>query len=106
MLAVIAEGERDRIRQRTRDALAVKKAAGVRLGRPSSLPIEVVDRIVGEWAADIGCRRIADALNADVVRPHRAGGGGYPATVRAVLDGQDAALLPAGADGEMAGAAS
>lgn len=44
VLAVFAELERRLIGQRTSDALAVRKAQGVRLGRPPVLPAEVVSR--------------------------------------------------------------
>src|SRR4051812_1863523 len=46
VLATFAQFERRLIGQRTRDALAVKRAQGVRLGRPRQLPSEVVIRVV------------------------------------------------------------
>src|SRR5580765_1564932 len=45
VLATFAQFERRLISQRTREALAVKRAQGVRIGRPRSLPEEVVERI-------------------------------------------------------------
>src|SRR5439155_7376873 len=45
MLATFAQFERRLISQRTKEALAVKRAAGVRLGRPPTLPVSVVRRI-------------------------------------------------------------
>jgi DNA invertase Pin-like site-specific DNA recombinase len=45
VLAVFAELERRLIGERTKAALAVKKAQGVTLGRPRALPVEVVERI-------------------------------------------------------------
>lgn len=97
MLAAISEDERDRIRQRTKAALAAKKAAGVRLGRPSTLPAEVVARIVADRAAGTSFAKIADGLNADAVPTAQGGARWYPATVKAVIDGQDAARLRSGA---------
>src|SRR4051794_32098139 len=41
MLSVFAQFERRLIGQRTREALAVKRSQGVRLGRPRELPAEV-----------------------------------------------------------------
>ncbi len=38
MLALVSEIERDLISRRTRDALAAKKAQGVKLGRPKGVP--------------------------------------------------------------------
>ena len=95
MLAAISEDERDRIRQRTKAALAAKKAAGVRLGRPPMLPVEVVARMIADRYEGTSFAKIADALNADAVPTAQGGAQWYPATVKAVLDGQDAARLRA-----------
>ncbi|OBB21104.1 resolvase [Mycolicibacterium setense] len=95
MLAVVAEDERDRISQRTKAALAAKRAAGVRLGRPSALPAEVVARIVAARDAGSSFAKVADALNADAVPTAQGGAQWYPATVKAVFNGQDAAKLRA-----------
>ena len=39
MMGAVAQWERPIMSQRTEDALAVKRAQGVRLGRPSTLPL-------------------------------------------------------------------
>lgn len=90
LLAVMAEQERDMIRARTREALAARKAEGIRLGRPSSLPDAVVRRIVAEREAGTGWQRIADGLEADEVPTARGGRRWYASTVRKVFTGQDA----------------
>lgn len=59
-----AEWERRIIGQRTRDALATKRAQGVRLGRLRQLPGSIVDRIVAERDLGWSLRAIADGLNA------------------------------------------
>jgi len=51
MLATFAQFERRLIGQRTRDALEVKRAQGVRLGRPPTLPADVRDSIRAERAS-------------------------------------------------------
>lgn len=91
MMANVAEWERDVISQRTKDGLAAKKAAGIRLGRPSALPAEVVERIVSASRAGAGFSAIARSLNEDGVPTAQGGAQWYPATVRKVLAGQDAA---------------
>lgn len=96
MLAAIAEDERDRIRQRTKAALAAKREAGVRLGRTPQLPAEVVQRIVADRARGVSFTGIAKALNEDGVPTSQGGRCWYPATVRAVDRGQDAAALREG----------
>jgi DNA invertase Pin-like site-specific DNA recombinase len=67
MLATFAQFERRLIGQRTKDALAAKKAAGVRLGRPRVIPDQIVARIVAERTAGRTLRAIVDGLNGDAV---------------------------------------
>ena len=89
---VFAEPERKMIGARTREALAEKKAAGVRLGRPSELSEVVVRRIVAERQAGRGWSAIARALNADGV-PTARGGSWFPFSVQKAFQGQDAARI-------------
>lgn len=93
MLAAAAQHERRLISQRTKDALAAKRAAGVRLGRPSAVPAEVVRRIVAERAAGAGLRVIAEGLTRDQVATARGGTKWSTSTIQAVLAGQDAAQM-------------
>jgi DNA invertase Pin-like site-specific DNA recombinase len=87
VMAEFAEYERELIRQRTRDALASRKAQGTRLGRPVKVPGEIRDRIVDEKASGSTLTQIAEGLNADGV-PTASGKSGakwYASTVRSVL---------------------
>lgn len=90
VLLTMARFEKRLIGQRTKDALAAKKAAGVRLGRPSMLPTEVVARIVARRAAGVTLTAIAAELNDDQVPTAHGAVRWWPATVAAVLRGQDA----------------
>ena len=63
--ASVAEWERKIIGARTREALAARKAAGVRLGRPRVVDTALGDRIRTERAAGATLQAIADGLNAD-----------------------------------------
>ncbi len=85
MLATFAQFERRLISQRTREALAVKKSQGVRLGRPQTMPKAVVKRIKRERAKGQSLAAIADGLNADGVPTAQGGRRWYPATVRYTL---------------------
>ena len=49
---VFSQLERRLIGQRTREALAIKRAAGVKLGRPPAVPVEVRERIKRERDED------------------------------------------------------
>lgn len=93
IVASTAQYERRLISQRTKDGLAAKRAQGVRLGRPSTLSSDVVERIVADRAAGASLRAIADTLNTNGVAPGQGGRKWYAATVRAVLQSQ-AATLP------------
>jgi DNA invertase Pin-like site-specific DNA recombinase len=90
IIATFAQLERKMIGERTKDALAEKRAAGVKLGRPRILPDDVRERIVCERDEKRTLRTIADALNTDKVPTAHGGKRWYPSTVRAVL----AATMP------------
>jgi DNA invertase Pin-like site-specific DNA recombinase len=85
MVGVFAQLERRLIGQRTREALAVKRAQGVRLGRPPVIPKSVVVRIRQERDRGASLRAIADGLNRDQVQTAQGGKAWYAATVRGVL---------------------
>jgi len=84
VLAVFAELERRLIGERTKAALAVKKAQGVKLGRPRTLPAEVIERIQSAHAAGVSWSAIARELNATAVPTAQGGVRWYPATVRLI----------------------
>src|SRR3954452_12462774 len=67
LLATFAQFERRLIGQRTREALAVKRAEGVRLGRPPTVPDDVARRIRRQRAAGATLRQIAADLNKEGV---------------------------------------
>ncbi|MGW4139372.1 recombinase family protein [Streptomyces mirabilis] len=88
-----AELERDLIRARTREGMAAKRAAGVRLGRPSALPHEVLQRILAAREEGLSWRAIADRLNEDGVPTAQGGAKWWPSTTRKAANGQDAAAV-------------
>lgn len=85
MLATFAQFERRLIGERTKSALAVKKAAGVRLGRPRLIPEEIVARIRAERSSGMTLRAITDGLNRDGVPTSMNGRQWWVATVQGVL---------------------
>ena len=84
VMASVAQWERKVIGQRTKDALAVKRSEGVRLGRPVSLPEVIRERILADRLDGRSYRAIAEALNAEGVPTAQGGREWYAATVRAV----------------------
>lgn len=64
IVAAVSEYERRLIGQRTKDALAARKAAGVTLGRPRLLAPELAADIRAQRAAGMTLQGIADRLNA------------------------------------------
>jgi DNA invertase Pin-like site-specific DNA recombinase len=85
VLATFGQFERRLIGQRTKEALAAKKASGVRLGRPPTLPQTVVRRIQRQRARGDSLRRIAEDLNDAGVATAQGGAQWYAATVSHVL---------------------
>lgn len=91
--AAFGELEREMIRARTREGLAERRAQGVRLGRPSTLPEDVVRRIVEERDGGRGWSAIARGLMDDDVPTARGGATWHPSAVQKVYNGQDAARV-------------
>lgn len=85
VIAAMAQYERRLIGQRTRDALAAKRAEGVRLGRPRQLPADVVARIVARRGEGASMSAIARELNTDDVPTAQGGKMWRQSSVAAVL---------------------
>lgn len=85
ILAALAQWERDVIRERTRVALAQLRSEGKRLGRPSTIPTEIVERIVAERAAGRTLVAIAEGLTADNVPTARGAARWTKSTVHTAL---------------------
>jgi DNA invertase Pin-like site-specific DNA recombinase len=91
VMASAAQWERRVIGQRTRDALAVKRAQGVRLGRPQMISADLVARIRAAHKAGTGWSALARQLNDEGVPTAHGGTRWYPSTVRAVVMSAEAA---------------
>ncbi len=86
LLATFAPCERGLISQRTRAALARKRAQGVRLGRPPSMAPYALERIKRERKTGKSLAAIANGLNADRIPTAQGGRRWYPSTVRYTLN--------------------
>ncbi|GEM_PF-385526 len=82
VMASAAQWERRIIGQRTREGMAAKKAAGVRLGPPRRLPDHVARQIIGLRSSGIAWVRVAEILNELGVPTALAGRQWYPSTAR------------------------
>ena len=71
VIVCASQYERRLISQRTRDALAVKRARGEHLSAAPSLPVEVTRRIITERATGRTLQAIAADLKADGIRTAR-----------------------------------
>jgi DNA invertase Pin-like site-specific DNA recombinase len=85
--------ERRLISQRTRDALAARRARGERLRAAPALPVEVTRRILRERANGQTFQAIADGLMADGIPTARGKTRWFPATIKAVMTSDNAAML-------------
>lgn len=87
VMASAAQWERRIIGQRTSDALRAKRAEGVVLGRPRTVPDEVRDRIIAAREDGKSYYAIAKELNRDGVPTGQGGARWYGSTVRVVAVG-------------------
>ena len=86
VIAALADWQRRSNDERTKQALAVKRARGTQIGRPRSVPPAILDRIRREHANGHSLAMIADGLNTDRVPPGQGGQRWYPATIRYLLN--------------------
>ena len=86
VLCSFAPCERGLISKRVREALARKRAQGVRLGRPPTMSPYAIERIRRERAAGSSLAAIANGLDADRIPTAQGGRRWYPATVRYTLN--------------------
>jgi DNA invertase Pin-like site-specific DNA recombinase len=85
VVAVFANLERRLISERTKAGLAEAARQGTRLGRPRTLPADVVERIVAERQKGATLQAIADRLTTEGLPGAQGGQRWYASTVRAVL---------------------
>lgn len=84
VLATFAQFERRLIGQRTKDALAVKKANGVKLGRPREIYPETVEQMRELHERGLSAAGIARQLNEEGVATPRGGRWHHGGVVRAL----------------------
>ena len=77
--------ERRLISQRTRDAVAAKRARGERLGAAPALPVEITRRIIAERREGRTVQAIAEGVMADGIPTARGKNRWFPATIKAVV---------------------
>jgi DNA invertase Pin-like site-specific DNA recombinase len=83
--ATFAQLERKRIGERTSDALQMKKAQGMTLGRPDRTSLETVKKVQAMREAGASLRVIANSLNAQGVPTAQGGSQWYASSIRKVL---------------------
>jgi DNA invertase Pin-like site-specific DNA recombinase len=84
VVAAMAQLERRLIGERTKEALAQKRAQGVRLGRPREISQETIDRISELHEAGLSVAAIARRLNEESVPTPRGGRWHSPGVKRAL----------------------
>ena len=83
IIMALAQWERRLIGQRTKDALAVVKRRGVKLGRPTTVTPEAVAIVNAMRGSGSSLREVAAALNRAKVPTAQGGVQWYASTVRA-----------------------
>ena len=86
MMVTLAQWERRIIGERTKDGLAAKRAAGVRLGRPVVLPASTGRRVRNLRSRGHSFAEIARRLNAEGTPTAHPPSMWHPATVKKIVD--------------------
>lgn len=86
MMATFAQLERELIGLRTKEALAVKKAQGFKLGGKPMQTAETEAKVIELREQGLSMGKIADALNGENVPTANGGARWYASTVRVILE--------------------
>jgi DNA invertase Pin-like site-specific DNA recombinase len=86
MLAALAQWERRLISERTKDALAVAKAAGKKLGHPSPLSLQTRRGVLSLRRRGLSAEQIAQRLNAEGVSTPSGRGRWHETMVRRIIE--------------------
>jgi DNA invertase Pin-like site-specific DNA recombinase len=84
VVSAFAQYERKLIGQRTKDALAARRAAGAQLGRPRTLDPAVRSRVIVERSAGRSLRAIAADLTQEAVPTAHGGARWHASTIRQI----------------------
>jgi DNA invertase Pin-like site-specific DNA recombinase len=95
IVAAVAEFERERIRERCRDAAQAKKARGERVGGLPLTTSEVAARAVALRLGGETLARIGAILESEGFTPARGGKRFYPSSVKALLESEQGVRLAA-----------
>lgn len=85
VMATFAQLERRLIGQRTREAMAMKRAQGIQIGRERAVPDKVVERIKGLRRQGLSLRAIGEVLDAEGVPTGHGAARWHGATIRDLL---------------------
>jgi DNA invertase Pin-like site-specific DNA recombinase len=96
LMAAVAVWERSVIGQRTRDALAARRASGVRLGRPVRVGGDVAARIASRRAGGATLMAIANELTRDGVSTPSGTGAWRPSVIAGIARRAGVASHPRG----------
>lgn len=85
VMVSVAQWERRAIGQRTKEALAAKRAQGAILGRPRQLPEATRKRIVRMRGKGLSLRAIAETLDSEGVPTAQGGALWHASTIRKII---------------------
>lgn len=88
IVAAVAEFERERIRERCRDAAASKRARGERVGGVPQTDNEARYLAVKLYAEGLTLAKVGERLEAEGFKPGRGGKRFYPSTVKALIESE------------------
>lgn len=63
VLCYCSQKEREKLSQRTKEALAVKKSQGVKLGRPNTYSEEFIDNVINDFKNGMKIRELVEKYN-------------------------------------------